>query len=72
MKPKKELIRIVKSPEGEISLDETGRKAGRGAYICRNVDCLKKARKNKRMERTFSAQIPDEVYDRMEAQLQNE
>lgn len=69
MKPKKELVRVVKSPEGEISLDLTGRKPGRGAYVCRNIDCLKAARKARRFEKAFSCKIPDEVYDRMEEEL---
>ncbi len=69
-KPKKELVRVVKSPEGEISLDLTGKKSGRGAYVCRSVDCLKKARKARRLERAFSCQIPEEVYDRMEEEMQ--
>lgn len=69
MKPKRELVRVVKSAEGEISLDLTGRKAGRGAYVCKNPDCLKKARKTKRIERAFSSAIPDEVYDRLEEEL---
>ena len=68
-KPKKELVRVVKSPTGEISLDLTGRKAGRGAYLCRNVECLRKARKARRVERLFSCQIPDEVYDQMEGEM---
>ncbi len=68
-KPKKELVRVVKSPEGEISLDLTGKKSGRGAYVCRDIECLRKARKSKRFERAFSCQIPDEVYDRMEEEL---
>ena len=63
MKPKKELVRVVRSKEGEISLDLTGRKAGRGAYVCRSLDCLKKARKTRRIERSLDCQIPDEVYD---------
>ena len=69
MKPKKELVRVVKSPEGDISLDLTGRKPGRGAYVCRHIDCLQTARKAKRLERTFSCQIPAEVYDQMEEEL---
>lgn len=69
MKPKKELIRVVRSPEGEISLDLTGRKAGRGAYICHSIDCLKTARKAKRLERSFACAIPPEIYDRMEEEL---
>lgn len=69
MKPKKELVRVVKSPEGEISLDLTGRKPGRGAYVCPKRDCLKSARKARRLEKAFSSQIPAEVYDRMEEEL---
>ncbi|QEY35138.1 YlxR family protein [Caproiciproducens galactitolivorans] len=73
MKPKKELVRVVKSPEGEISLDLTGRKPGRGAYVCKSIDCLKAARKSRRFEKSFSCKIPDEVYDRMEEEIsQNE
>ena len=68
-KPKKELLRVVRSPEGEISLDFTGKKSGRGAYICRDVRCLKKARKSKRIERSLECQIPDAVYDLMESEL---
>ena len=81
MKPKKELVRVVKAPEvrdeagevtgrGEISLDLTGRKPGRGAYVCRSLTCLKAARKARRFEKAFSCKIPDEVYDRMEEELQ--
>ena len=69
MKPKKELVRVVRSKEGEISLDLTGRKAGRGAYVCRNLECLKKARKTRRIERSLDCQIPDEVYDAMEKEM---
>ena len=69
MKPKKELVRVAKSPEGEISLDLTGRKPGRGAYVCRSADCLKAARKARRLEKAFSCRIPDEVYDRLEEEL---
>ena len=72
MKPKKELIRIVKSPEGEISLDLTGKKNGRGAYICHSVECFKKVRKSKRLEKEFECKIPDEVYDLMEKELKND
>lgn len=70
-KPKKELLRVVRSPEGEISMDETGKKAGRGAYLCPSKACLAKARKAKRLERTFECPIPDEVYDRLEEGLEN-
>jgi predicted RNA-binding protein YlxR (DUF448 family) len=69
MKPKKELVRVVRSPEGDISLDLTGKKNGRGAYVCRDVQCLKKARKSKRIERAFECAIPDEVYGRMEQEM---
>lgn len=72
MKPKQELVRVVKSPEGEISLDLTGKKPGRGAYVCRSAACLKKARKARRLEKAFSCAIPDEVYDRMEEELCND
>ena len=68
-KPKKELVRVVRSPEGEISLDLTGRKPGRGAYICPSLDCLRKARRAKRLERAVSCRIPDAVYDAMEKEM---
>ena len=71
MKPKRELVRVVKSQDGEIALDVTGKKAGRGAYVCRDIECLKKARKARRLEKAFSCRIPDEVYDRMEEELQS-
>lgn len=69
MKGKKELIRVVRSPEGDISLDKSSRKPGRGAYVCPSLACLQKARKTKRLERAFSCQIPEEVYDQMEQEL---
>lgn len=69
MKPKKELIRAVKSPEGEISIDLTGKKSGRGAYICRSAECFRMARKARRFEKSFSCQITEEVYDAMEKEL---
>ncbi len=70
MKPKRELIRAVKSPEGEISLDFNGKAAGRGAYICPDAKCLKKAIKAKSLEHAFSAQIPQEVYRQLEEQME--
>lgn len=70
MKPKKELVRVVKSPEGEVSLDLTGRKPGRGAYVCPRVDCLRLARKARRVGKAFSCPIPAEVYDRMEEEFE--
>lgn len=69
MKPKKELIRVVRSAEGEISLDATGKKPGRGAYLCRDVQCLKKAAKGKRLEHSFQCAIPPEVYAALEEEL---
>lgn len=72
MKEKRELIRVVKSPEGEISLDKVGRKPGRGAYVCPKIECLKAARKAHRLERTFSCAIPEEIYDRLEEELQTD
>ena len=71
-KPKVELIRVVRDPEGNISLDTRGKKSGRGAYICHNVKCLNKARKSKRIERALDCIIPDEIYDAMEAELLEE
>lgn len=68
--PKKELVRVVRSKEGYISVDLTGKKSGRGAYVCKSVECLKKARKTKRFERAFECQIPDEVYDRLEEEME--
>ena len=72
MKPKKELIRVVKSPEGEISLDFKGKAAGRGAYICRSTDCLEKARKARRFEKSFSCRIEESVYEVMMNELREE
>ena len=69
MKPKTELVRVVRSPEGELSMDLTGRKAGRGAYVCRSIDCLRIARKAKRLERSFACAIPAEIYDRLEEEM---
>ena len=69
MKPKRELVRVVKNSEGEISLDLTGKAQGRGAYVCRSIDCLKKARKSRRIVRSFKCRIPDELYDKMETEM---
>ena len=69
MKPKGELIRVVRSPEGEISLDFRGRKPGRGAYLCLDPNCLARARKGRAIERAFSAQVDPEVYEALEAQM---
>lgn len=67
--PKKELIRVLRTPEGDIVLDETGKKSGRGAYICKNAECLKKARRQKRIESSLECSIPNEVYDRLQEEL---
>ena len=69
MTDKRELVRIVKTPEGEIVLDTTGKKSGRSAYVCRNPECLRKARKSRALERAFETAIPAEVYDALEAQM---
>lgn len=69
MKPKRELIRVVKAPDGSISLDATGKRSGRGAYVCPQTECLKKARKARRLEKTFACRISDEVYDALEAAM---
>lgn len=80
MKPKGELVRVVKAPDekdesgqvlrsGGVSLDLTGRKPGRGAYVCKDINCLKAARKARKFERAFSCQIPADVYDRMEEEI---
>ena len=68
-KPKKELIRVVRSPEGVVSLDFIGKKSGRGAYLCRSADCLKKARKSHRLEHNLECTIPEEVFDAMEKEI---
>lgn len=70
MKPKRELIRAVRSPQGEVSLDFKGKAAGRGAYICPKPDCLKKAIRAKALERAFAMAIPQEVYAELEKQME--
>lgn len=69
MKNKKELIRVIKTPEDEIVIDFTGRKNGRGAYLCNSFDCFLKARKTKAIERSLKITIPDEIYDQLEKEL---
>ena len=69
-KPKKELVRVVRSPEGEISLDLVGKKPGRGAYLCPSAQCLAKARKAKRLKRALDTQIPPEVYESIEREIE--
>ena len=67
--PKAELVRVLRTPEGEVTLDLTGKKSGRGAYICKKASCLKKARKSRRIETSLECSIPSEVYDRMEEEI---
>ena len=70
MKPKRELIRVVRSPEGAISLDFKGKASGRGAYVCPDMSCLKKAMKSKAIERAFETAIPDEIYAQLTEQME--
>lgn len=67
--PKNTLIRVLRTPEGEVILDLTGKKSGRGAYICKNATCLKKARKSRRIESSLECSISDEIYEKMEEEL---
>ena len=69
MKIKKELTRVIRTPEGEICIDATGKKNGRGAYLCRSMDCLMKASKTKGLERAFQCVIPNEIYLKLEKEL---
>ncbi len=69
MKNKKELIRVVRNDAGEFSLDTTGKKPGRGAYVCRNIECLEKACKNKGLERSFKTSVPKDLYEELKKQL---
>ena len=69
MKSKKEMLRVIKTPEDEIILDARGRKNGRGAYLCFSKECLLKARKNRGLERSLKTSIPPEVYDSLEREL---
>lgn len=70
MKPKKELIRIVRDKEGNTSVDFTGKKSGRGAYICRNLECFENAIKGRRFEKAFEMKIDDEIFDSLKQQLE--
>ena len=69
-KPKKELVRVVRAQDGTVSLDLTGKKPGRGAYVCPSAACLAKARKARRIERALEVSIPDEIYAAMEAEIE--
>ena len=68
-KPKAELARVVRAPDGNVSLDLTGKKSGRGAYVCKSVECLKKCRKRRAVERSLEVEIPDDVYAAIEKEL---
>ncbi len=70
MKPKKELLRVVRSPEGTVCLDLRGKASGRGAYVCPNAECLKRAIKTKALSRAFETEIPQEVYDSLLAEME--
>lgn len=72
MKPKKELIRIVKNKDEEVSVDFTGKKPGRGAYICKDPDCLEKAIKTKRLSKNLEVNISDEIYEKLKEEIANE
>ena len=72
LKDKKELIRVVRTPEGEFRIDTTGKAAGRSAYICRKKECLEAAKKNHGLERSFRQKINNEVYDRLAEELNNQ
>ncbi len=69
-KPKAELLRVVRTPEGEVALDFKGKMNGRGAYICHKIGCLRKARKSKRIDKSLECEIPEAVYDAMEKELE--
>lgn len=72
MKAKNELVRVLKTTEGSIVLDTTGKQNGRGAYICKSMDCLKKAEKNRGLNRSLQTEIPKDVYESLEGQLTRE
>lgn len=69
MKEKKSMMRVLKTPEGEIVLDTTGKKNGRGAYLCNSLECLKKAQKNKGLERSFKMSLSNEIYAGLEKEF---
>ena len=71
MKNKKEMLRVIKTPENDICIDATGRKNGRGAYICRDLECFHKAVKNKGLERSLKTEIPKEIYETLEKEMEN-
>ena len=72
MKPKPELVRVVRSPEGAVSVDLRGKAPGRGAYVCRSADCLKKALRSKALGRALEVEIPPEIYDALTRQMEED
>ncbi len=70
MKPKKELIRVLRTPDGQILFDENGKMNGRGAYVCRNAGCMEKALRNRELERSLSVKIPEEVVERLRKEME--
>ncbi|KLU63306.1 hypothetical protein CEB3_c03460 [Peptococcaceae bacterium CEB3] len=72
MKPKRELLRIVKTPEGRVEIDPTGKRNGRGAYLCPDSECLKKAAKGHRLEKTFGVAVPETVLNELEGKLESQ
>ncbi|MCD8075275.1 MAG: YlxR family protein [Lachnospiraceae bacterium] len=71
MKSKRELLRVLRTPEGEIVVDATGRKNGRGAYLCRSLDCLEKAVKNKGLERSLKCAVPEDTYESLKKEIES-
>lgn len=71
MKSKKELLRVIKTKEDDILLDTTGKQNGRGAYVCQSIECFRKAAKNRGFERSLKIQIPKEIYEKLEKELEN-
>ena len=71
MKNKKEMMRVIKTPEEDISIDTTGKKNGRGAYVCKNMQCLEKAIKSKGLERSLKTAIPKEVYEQLKEEMEH-
>ena len=69
MVPKKELLRVIRTPEENVVLDSTGKQNGRGAYLCKSLECFQKARKSKGLERSLKVAIPEEVYDKLEKEM---
>lgn len=72
MKPKKELIRVVRNSEGKVSIDRTGKMPGRGAYVCKNIQCFEKAYKSKKFDRNLETKISDETYNKLKEEISNE